>query len=280
MEVIASPQTSAPVKLHTVTSQIWDLNILGQQESRTEYIPVCRIVMLCCWACSSQHFEGLQSLSSGSGRPRTIVAPCYYNILAGQGDQWSYSKFPCGHISPLCTVHYPDALNEVSFSEGINVKVVAVCLLHTKLIWHQRYSQLWHCVVWQICTDISNYLLSPSSGWWRQQVPLRWRYISTGLQWLDQGDKQHHYHHLENLRYHFIWHSTSPWNFGQNLIWGCKFRYLFYVWVVWLSECLWTSQKVLLSACGWDLSFSLPWIGFGVDDTWHSTRGFGSTGQT
>jgi len=30
MEVIVSPQASAPVKLHTVTSQTWDLNILSQ----------------------------------------------------------------------------------------------------------------------------------------------------------------------------------------------------------------------------------------------------------
>jgi len=53
------------------------------------------------------------------------------------------------------------------------VKGVAVCLVHTTLIWHQRYSQLWHRAVWQICTNISEYLLPPSSGWWRQQVPLR-----------------------------------------------------------------------------------------------------------
>ena len=59
MEVIPSPQTSAPIKLLTITSQTWDLNILGQQESCIEYIPVCRIVMLCCWVSSSQHFEGL-----------------------------------------------------------------------------------------------------------------------------------------------------------------------------------------------------------------------------
>jgi len=43
----------------TVTSQACDLNILGQQESHIEYIPVCRIVMLCFWASSSHHFEGL-----------------------------------------------------------------------------------------------------------------------------------------------------------------------------------------------------------------------------
>jgi len=59
MEVIPSPQTPVPVKLRTITSQIWDLNILAQQESHIEYIPVCRIVMLCCWEISSQHFEGL-----------------------------------------------------------------------------------------------------------------------------------------------------------------------------------------------------------------------------
>jgi hypothetical protein len=59
MEVIAAPRTSAHVELHTVTSQTWDLNIPGQQESRIEYIPFCSIVMLCSWAGSSQHFEGL-----------------------------------------------------------------------------------------------------------------------------------------------------------------------------------------------------------------------------
>jgi len=53
-EAIPSPQTSAPVKLHTVTSQRWDLNILSQQESCIEYIAVCRIVMLCCLASSSE----------------------------------------------------------------------------------------------------------------------------------------------------------------------------------------------------------------------------------
>ena len=38
------------------------------------------------------------------------------------------------------------------------------------------------------------------------------------------------------------------------LIWDCK---LLYVWVVWLLGCVWTSGKVLVSACGWDLSCSL-----------------------
>ena len=106
----------------------------------------------------------------------------------------------------------------VHHTEGINVKGVAVCLVLTTLIWHQRYSRLWHRAVWQICTDISEYLPPPSSRWWRQQVPLRWCYISTSLHRLDQGDEQHHYHHLENLRSQFIWHSTSPWNLDQNLI--------------------------------------------------------------
>ena len=61
------------------------------------------------------------------------------------------------------------------------MKVVDICLLPTKLIWHQRHFQLWNCVVWQICTDISECLLPPSSGWWRQQVPLRLCYTSTSL---------------------------------------------------------------------------------------------------
>ena len=55
-------KTSASVNLHTVTSQTWDLNILGQQESCIEYIPVCGILMLWCWAWSSQHFKGLLCL--------------------------------------------------------------------------------------------------------------------------------------------------------------------------------------------------------------------------
>jgi len=88
--------------------------------------------------------------------------------------------------------------------------------MHTTLIWHQRYSQLWHRAVWQICTDISEFLPPPSWGWWRWQVLLRRCCIPTGLQWLDQGDEQHH-HHLENLRSQFIWHSTSPSNLNQNL---------------------------------------------------------------
>jgi len=106
MEVIPSPQTSAPVTLHSVTSQTWDLNILVQQESCIEYIPVCRIVMLCCWASSSWLFEGLWCLfSSGSGRPRTIAAFCL--LQHSCSTVWSDSKFACGHISPLFTVHYP-----------------------------------------------------------------------------------------------------------------------------------------------------------------------------
>ena len=57
MEVIPSPQATAPINLHTITSQTWDLNILGYRESHIEYIPVYMIVMLCCWASSSQHFK-------------------------------------------------------------------------------------------------------------------------------------------------------------------------------------------------------------------------------
>jgi len=62
LEAIPSPQTSVSVKLHTVTSQTWDLNILHQQESHVEYTPVLRTVMLCCWVSSSQHFKGLSCL--------------------------------------------------------------------------------------------------------------------------------------------------------------------------------------------------------------------------
>jgi len=47
MEAIPSLETPMSVKLHTITSQTWDLNILSQQKSRIEYIPVRRIVMLC-----------------------------------------------------------------------------------------------------------------------------------------------------------------------------------------------------------------------------------------
>ena len=79
------------------------------------------------------------------------------------------------------------------------MKVVALCLLHTKLIWHQIYSQLWHRIVWQICTHFR--IRAASIIRVPRQVPLRRCYISTGLQWLD---KQHHYSHLENLRSHFM----------------------------------------------------------------------------
>ena len=105
-------------------------------------------------------------------------------------------------------------------------------------------------------------LPSPLSGWWRWQVLLRWCYICIDLKWLDQGDKQHHYHHLENLRSQQvleIW--AKIW-----VIWDCKFRYLIVVCVSSLSGCLWTSQKVS-SACGWDLS-SLQWH-VCPDGMWH-----------
>ena len=51
----------------------------------------------------------LPSWYSGSGRPRTEVALCYYNILTGQGDQILNSHVDISH--PLCIVRYPDALN-------------------------------------------------------------------------------------------------------------------------------------------------------------------------
>jgi len=55
------------------------------------------------------------SLSSGSGRPKTVVALCYY-ILAGT------------YLTPVHSV-----LNEASFSVGISAKV-DIYLLLTKLI--------------------------------------------------------------------------------------------------------------------------------------------------
>jgi len=61
---------------------------------------------------------------------------------------------------------------------------------------------------------LKNYKLSMFCYIW---TAVTWCYIPAGLQWLDQGDKWHHYHHLENLRSHFIRHSTSPCNLGQNL---------------------------------------------------------------
>ena len=42
------------------------------------------------------------SLSSGSGRPRTIVALYYYNILAGQGDQILNYHVNTSHPSAQC----------------------------------------------------------------------------------------------------------------------------------------------------------------------------------
>jgi len=69
------------------------------------------------------------------------------------------------------------------------------CRSNLRLSWLKKYKLSMFCYIWAAVT------------WW---------YISTGLQWLDQGDKQHH-HHFENVGYHFIWRSTSPCNLGQNL---------------------------------------------------------------
>jgi len=86
----------------------------------------------------------------------------------------------------------------------------------------------------------------PLSGWWRQQVPLRWCYICIDLQWLDQGDKQHHYYHLENLMSQQVLEIAAKiW-----VIWDCKFRYLIVVYVSsvsgWLPGviCLWLRSEL------------------------------------
>jgi len=42
------------------------------------------------------------SLPSGSSRPRTIVALCYYNIFAGQGDQILNSHVDISHPCAQC----------------------------------------------------------------------------------------------------------------------------------------------------------------------------------
>ena len=42
------------------------------------------------------------SLSSGSGRPRTIVAPCYYNILTGHGDKILNFHMDLSHPCAQC----------------------------------------------------------------------------------------------------------------------------------------------------------------------------------
>jgi hypothetical protein len=103
MEVIPSPQTSMPVKLHAVTSQTWDLNILGQQESCVEYIPVYRIVMLCCWAKVVLSISKEYSVFVFRIRQaKTIDAPCYYNILAGQGDQILNPHMDISHSCAHC----------------------------------------------------------------------------------------------------------------------------------------------------------------------------------
>ena len=137
------------------------------------------------------------------------------------------------------------------------MKVVAACLLHTELIWHQRYSQLWHCVVWQICTDISEYLLPP-----HQQGDVGGRFLSDDVTyllvysgWTKVGSNITTTLRTSDLilydTHRVLEILAKIW-----LIWDCNLRYLIVVWGH--TGCLWTSQKVSY-ACSWDLSFSVQW---------------------
>jgi len=92
----------------------------------------------------------------------------------------------------------------------------------------------------------------------RRQIPIRRCYVSTSLQLLDQGDKQHHYYHLENLSDLFLYYTQQVLEILAKiwLIWDCKFRYLIVVCVssliVKMSEnesgvtvCLWLRSELL-----------------------------------
>jgi len=105
---------------------------------------------------------------------------------------------------------------------------VDVCLLFAKLIGHQRHFQLWHRVVWQICTNISEYLPPPSSGWCRRHVHLRRCYISTILQWLDQGDRQNILITTFRTSDLVVYDTQQVLEISSKiwLMWDCKFRYL------------------------------------------------------
>ena len=101
------------------------------------------------------------------------------------------------------------------------IGVVAVCLLHTKLISHQRYSQSWHRVDWQICTDISDHSItlileatdSSQTMLHIYQLTLAgWRWWATS--YLILYDTQQ-----------VLWILVKIW-----LIRDCKFRYLSVVW--------------------------------------------------
>ncbi len=122
------------------------------------------------------------------------------------------------------------------------MKVVAFCLLHTKLIWHQRYSQLWHRAVWQICTNISRVpaisiiRLMEAAG--SSQTMLhnyrltvagpRWQATSFSPLWESQIS---FYMILNKSRPKSDWYETV--NSGLCM------------WVIWLSGCLYKSEGVV-----------------------------------
>ena len=138
---------------------------------------------------------------------------CYYNILAGQDDQILNSCLDISHPCAQCIT---------IMLEGIKVKVVSLFSLADT---HRHFRVLATSIIRVM--EVTRFL---------------WRcYISTSLQWLDQGDTQH-----------FLEISAKIW-----FIWDCKFRYLIVVCVSSLTVrvsvnksddvivCLWLRSELL-----------------------------------
>jgi len=123
-----------------------------------------------------------------------------------------------------------------------------------------RHSQLWHRVVWQIRTESTCYLHHQGDG--------GGRFLSDDVTYLlvySGWTKVRSNIIITTLRTSdlILYDTQQVFEISAKiwLIWDCNLRYLIVVWghaVVWLSGCVWTSQKVS-SACSWDLSFSVQW---------------------
>jgi len=199
------------------------------------------------------------SLYSASCRPRTVVALCCYIILTGQGDQILNSDVNIRHPCAQCITLQLWMKRNLPWR--INMKVVAVCLVHTTLIWLQYFSDVAPCSL----ADTRQHFRVPAPSIIRvmkaagsSQVMLhiyrltvggpRWQSASLSPLWEPQISIY--------ITFNKSLKSWPKSDWYEIVISDIK---LLYVWVVWLSGCLWTSQKVLLSACGWHLRCSLQW---------------------
>jgi len=155
------------------------------------------------------------SLSSGSGRPRTVVAPCYYNILTGHGDKILNShvdiSHPCAQCINLmlwmksnCWWYKCESCCCLSFAHETDLtpkifSVVAPCSLADM---HRHFRVPAASIIRMMEAGGSSQRMLHI--YWLTVAGVRWQASSLSSLWEPQIS--------------FYMTIKSPWNLGQNLI--------------------------------------------------------------